>query len=241
MNALIGHTGFVGSNLKKQFAFDKFYNSQNIRDIEGKEFDLIVCAGARGTKWKANKNPETDFREIERLIYHLDKVKFKKMVLISTIAVYENPADNPYGRHRLFLETKLRNKHSNVVIVRLPALFGDSLKKNAIYDMINKSYEYLPNSNSYFQYYYLANLWKDITKILDNNLSVMNISPTPVPFSKVLDLFDLQDLDLSSAPQVKENMKTNHASLWNKDGNFIYSIEETLVDLRHFLKGKIKK
>ena len=69
----------------------------------------------------------------------------------------------------------------------------------------------------------------------------MNISPTPVPFSKVLDLFDLQDLDLSSAPQVKENMETNHASLWNKDGNFIYSIEETLVDLRHFLKGKIKK
>ena len=202
-------------------------------------FDLVVCAGARGIKWKANKNPEIDFREIESLIYHLDKAKFKQIVLISTIAVYENPADNPYGRHRLFLETHLRNKHPNVVIVRLPALFGEGLKKNAIYDMINQNYKYLPNYNSHFQYYYLANLWKDITKILDNEISVMNISPAPVPFSKVLELFGLQDLDLSSAPQVKENMETKHAGLWNKDGNYIYSIEETLVDLKHFLKGNM--
>ena len=239
MKALIGHTGFVGSNLKEQYIFDDFYNSKNIRNIGGKKFDLIVCAGARGTKWKANKFPETDFNEIYRLIYHLDKVKFKQMVLISTIAVYENPAENAYGKHRLFLETYLQNKHSNVTVVRLPALFGKGLKKNPIYDMINRKYEYLPHLESQFQYYCLDNLWKDIEIVLENELETMNISPTPVPFKKVFGLFEKKNLDLSDAKIVKENMKTKHAKYWNKKGDYIYSVDETILQLKNFI-GKQK-
>jgi hypothetical protein len=34
--ALIGYTGFIGSNLARQFDFDDFYNSKNIDDIAGK-------------------------------------------------------------------------------------------------------------------------------------------------------------------------------------------------------------
>lgn len=45
MNALIGHTGFVGSNLREQHEFDVFFNSRNIEEIKGGEFDLLVCAG----------------------------------------------------------------------------------------------------------------------------------------------------------------------------------------------------
>ena len=33
--ALIGHTGFVGSNLARQGAFDALYNSSNIESIAG--------------------------------------------------------------------------------------------------------------------------------------------------------------------------------------------------------------
>lgn len=47
-SALIGYTGFVGGNLAKQMSFDRVYNSQNIADIEGKQFNLVVCAGVRG-------------------------------------------------------------------------------------------------------------------------------------------------------------------------------------------------
>ena len=32
--ALIGYTGFVGSNLQTQIKFDDFYNSKNIQDIK---------------------------------------------------------------------------------------------------------------------------------------------------------------------------------------------------------------
>ena len=239
MNALIGHTGFVGSNINKQAEFDFCYNSKNIRAIEGKSFDVIVCAGARGTKWKANKKPQEDLRQINKLLHHLGKVKCKKFVLISTIAVYENPADNAYGRNRLYLETSIQSKFQNAVIVRLPALFGEGLKKNAIYDMMHKNYEYLPSPNSYFQYYYLNNIWKDIQIILNSDAAVVNISPTPVPFSAVLDLFELGELNLQHAPLVKESMTTKHANLWGRDEEYIYSIEETMTDLKDYLKGKI--
>ena len=139
MKGLIGHTGFVGSNIAAQEQFDAHYNSTNIREIEGKTFDLLVCAGVRSVKWKANRTPQEDFNQIKKLIFHLERSSWKKLVLISTIAVYDNPADSAYGRHRLYLETHLQNNHENVAVIRLPALFGDGLKKNPIYDMMNKN------------------------------------------------------------------------------------------------------
>ena len=127
MNCLIGHTGFVGSNILEQGNFDKCYNSKNITDIDGMKFDLLVCAGVSGLKWKANKHPQEDYEQIINLISHLNKVEFKKMVLISTGSVYDNPADNAYGSNRLYLETYLLNNFKNVSVVRLPSLFGNNL------------------------------------------------------------------------------------------------------------------
>jgi hypothetical protein len=43
-NALIGYTGFVGSNLDDSGQFDDKYNTSNIRDIDGKDYDLVVSA-----------------------------------------------------------------------------------------------------------------------------------------------------------------------------------------------------
>ena len=40
--ALIGHTGFVGSNLASSHRFDDVYNTANIAEIEGREYDLVV-------------------------------------------------------------------------------------------------------------------------------------------------------------------------------------------------------
>ncbi len=45
--ALIGHTGFVGSNLLAEHPFDELYRSTNIETIAGERFDLVVCAARR--------------------------------------------------------------------------------------------------------------------------------------------------------------------------------------------------
>jgi len=89
--ALIGYTGFVGSNLADQYAFDDVYNSKNIADIEGQEYDLVVSAANRADMWRINQEGQQDLAEIKEYIGHIEKAKIKKLVLISTVGVYKTP------------------------------------------------------------------------------------------------------------------------------------------------------
>src|SRR5438552_4162465 len=91
-DALVGYTGFVGGIINSQHHFDALYDAQNIEEIAGKKFGLLVCAGAPGVKWLANKEPKEDLASIERLMNALDHVQADAMVLISTVDVYAHPA-----------------------------------------------------------------------------------------------------------------------------------------------------
>lgn len=75
MRALIGHTGFVGSNLARTGKYDAFFNSRNSGDIRGCSFSEIVCAGTSAVKWKANRDPEADINAIDSLVQNLRQVK----------------------------------------------------------------------------------------------------------------------------------------------------------------------
>lgn len=150
MDALIGHTGFVGSNLRKQHEFDVFFNSRNITEIKGGEFDLLVCAGVNAVKWHANLHPEEDKAAIQMLMDCLSTVKATRFVLISTIDVYSSFIPSPdessipdearqdaYGQNRYRFECWVREHFPSSLIVRLPALFADGLKKNFIFDLLH--------------------------------------------------------------------------------------------------------
>src|ERR1041384_190726 len=91
MRALIGHTGFVGSNLARQTRFDATFNSSNIDTIAGRELDLLVISGVRAEKWIANANPEQDRAGIDRLLDALKSVKASRVVLVSTVDVFVPP------------------------------------------------------------------------------------------------------------------------------------------------------
>ncbi len=47
---------------------DDYYNSKNISDIEGKEYDLVVSARIDAEMWQLIKEPEVDRAEIEDFI-----------------------------------------------------------------------------------------------------------------------------------------------------------------------------
>ena len=149
--AIIGYTGFVGSNIAQNMKFDDYYNSKNILDIKDKEYDLLVCSGIRAEKYLANKYPERDLEEIKAFLKNLESLKrVGKIVFISTIDVYKNPIDvtedteidenglQPYGKNRFFAEKYIQDNFSDYLIIRLPGLFGKNLKKNFLYDMITK-------------------------------------------------------------------------------------------------------
>jgi len=235
-SALIGHTGFIGSNLNNDFLFDGFYNSKNIKNIEGKKYNLIVSCGNSSTRWKVNQNPEKDLENIKNFIEHIKKVKVNKFVLISTIDIYGDLEKNPYGKNRLYLENFIKSHFKDYLIVRLPIVYGHNFKKNIIYDALNNHELNKVNTDAQVQVYNVKNLMKDIQIALKNNLKILNIATEPIIvkdlYKKVFDL----DIDNSPCTKFKHNMKTKYAKLFGKEKDYLYNKDEILNELKSFKK-----
>ncbi|MBP1545231.1 MAG: NAD(P)-dependent oxidoreductase [Oscillospiraceae bacterium] len=149
MTALVGYTGFVGSNIYAKGDITAAYNSKNIADAYGTSPDLLIYAGLRAEKYLANNAPEKDMELIKQAEENISLINPKKLVLISTVDVYKNPdkADEntpvdteglaAYGYNRYQLELWVRENYPDALIIRLPGLFGINIKKNFIYDYIN--------------------------------------------------------------------------------------------------------
>lgn len=149
MVALVGYTGFVGSNIFEQGNIDFVYNSKNITESYGSKPDLLIYAGMRAEKYLANNMPQKDMELIYQAQENITKIQPKKLVLISTIDVFKSPVDvdedteidcgklHAYGLNRYRLECWVRENYPDGVIIRLPGLFGNNIKKNFIYDFIN--------------------------------------------------------------------------------------------------------
>jgi len=149
MEFLVGYTGFVGSNLVAKHQFDGLFNSKNIEEAYGQNPDLLVYSGVPAEMFLANQNPEADKALMDQAIENIKQINPKKLVLISTIAVYQNPDGvdedyvidettlTAYGANRLYLERWVEQNMADYHIVRLPGLYGMNLKKNFIYDFIH--------------------------------------------------------------------------------------------------------
>lgn len=148
-HSLVGYTGFVGGNLAACHKFDNLYNSANIKTAFGAQNGLVVYSAMPAEKFLANAEPAADFALAQNAFENIKKMRPEKLVLISTVDVYPRPIkvyeDSPnakentpaYGKNRLALEGFVRQEFKDALIIRLPGLFGQGIKKNFIYDMLN--------------------------------------------------------------------------------------------------------
>jgi len=190
MDGIIGASGLVGS-LLRDIIKAKCYTSSNIQDISGEEFDTIWVAAPSAVKWQANANPDADMDSVNRLLNAVGTARTRRIVHFSTVDVYgsvqlttgpqesDYPAsDCAYGKHRLILEESW--KADVVQVVRLPGLFGSGLKKNIIFDLLQKhNYEGISLLSSY-QWYDLSDLPSLILDINAEKNSIINVSVEPV-------------------------------------------------------------
>jgi len=58
VDALIGDSGFVGTNLARQHGFAASFNSRTIGQAAGNGFDTVLCAAAPGSMFEANRFPD---------------------------------------------------------------------------------------------------------------------------------------------------------------------------------------
>ena len=251
MKLLIGNTGLIGTTLKDRITFDYEFNSKNLEDLLTLDIDfsiteLYLCC-LPATKWLVNKDPQADYDNMLKILSVLSQRNFGTIVLYSTIDVYnEAPIKSNensvvpvtslnYGSNRYMFELLIRNtiNYKNLLILRLPSLFGIHIKKNIIFDLLNKNQIDKINYNSTYQWYNLKNLVDDTF----NNISVtrifrlVNLFPEPIPTSEILKIFRInkKETDLNSPPVVYD-YTVNSAQ-----GGYIDSKEGVLHQIRNFI------
>lgn len=249
-SALIGYTGFVGSNLSNQRAFSRLYNSKNFRDMASRSFDEVFCAGVSAVKWIANTEPEKDQASIKELQDILATVNARRFVLISTVDVYpdiqnqdesfdcHSMENHAYGEHRLALEDFCAQQFRKYHIIRLPGLFGTGLKKNVIYDLLNDNCLDMINVSSSYQHYYLANLWSDVQRVISEELPLVNFCTEPVPNRTLIDqFFPGKEIGGNPAPTAHYDLRTKYSRLWNNNSPYAYNLDEVLAQLGQFISS----
>jgi len=248
-NALVGYTGFVGSNLLRQAPFEGRYNSKNVEAIAGQTYDLVVVAGAPAEKWKANRNPEADGKAIGRLTAALEQVNAAQVVLISTVDVYPEPVEvdegaeidsekaTPFGRHRFGLEVFLAARF-NTLVLRLPVLYGPGLKKNVLFDLLHEHNLEVVHADSVYQFYGLDRLWADVQAALAARLRVVNLVTEPASVREVAK--EAFGMELENRPKethpAKYDVRSRFAEqLGGKDG-YLLEKAQALADIADFVR-----
>lgn len=249
MRALIGYSGFIGGNLASQWTFDALFNSTNIDELRGGDFDEIVCAAPAAEKWKANADPEGDARSIARLETALRETKARRFILISTIDVYPHPRDvderteidgtgAPYGRHRLRLERFVRERFDDAIVLRLPGLFGPGLKKNALFDLLHDHQVERIDGRGVFQFYDVGNLTSDIERCIDNQIHLINIATEPLPINDVARELFGRELAIGSSEPPLYDVQTVNAASWNRSGHYLYGRGEVMAQMKRFIEAQ---
>ncbi len=219
---LVGYSGFVGSNLALKHKFFELYNSKNILEAYGSSPDLLIYSGVPSGMFLANNFPKKDLDIIYNAQENIKKINPKKVVLISTIAVYDNPINvnentlididklTAYGANRYILEQFIEQNFSDYLIVRLPALFGKNLKKNFIYDFINlipklldeKKYNELVNKDDFIKDFYFKQdngYFKCIDLTLDDKKNLkeyfLKVGFTALNFTDSRSVYQFYNLD----------------------------------------------
>jgi hypothetical protein len=248
--ALVGYSGFVGSNLAAAREFSGLYNSSNVDEMAGRHFDTVVFSAARAEKWRINQDPESDLVHIAELERILSSFRTERLVLISTVDVYAHPDGvdedteieleglHPYGAHRYRLEQFAREQHGQVHVVRLPGLFGPGIKKNVVFDLLHDNNVDRINPDVEIQYYDLARLADDIETVVRAELGLVNMATPPLRSSELArELFGVELAPTGQGP-VRYDMHTRHADAFGGSAPYVFSDEEVWRRLRSFVAAE---
>jgi hypothetical protein len=173
-------------------------------------------------------------------------------VLISTIDVYPDPAaggdettridttdSHPYGRHRYEFERWVQATFPLSRIIRLPALFGPGLKKNALFDLLHDNQVSAINPAGIFQWYPVLRLWSDIEIARRADLRLVNFFTEPLPMSTIIaTCFPGAPVGLPRLQAPAYRLKTVNAALFGGADGFILSAQACLGEIAAFVAAE---
>ena len=255
--ALIGSTGSIGQEIynqlsKKDSVHVDTFNRKNIEDLLNSEYDIVICAAPSSGKLKTNLGLDNSDKDIEKLCKVIKKVKTERFILISSQSAI-NEEDKPYGKvQKRVLESVLLH-HKDHTVYMVDTLYGPSLNKGFISDIITKQWSFLsdeliqklPELTNYYKKIENTNLWEgyiDLPKdILEKLPNIVDIYPD----DKIFQVTPISVLvrTVVENMEVSQGLKTKIAETEVFTGKEIKNLyknpnEDTFLG-RYFMKQKI--
>ena len=191
--ALIGSTGSIGKEIfnkisKKDNVHVDTFTRKNIEDLLNSEYDIVICAAPSSGKLKTNLGLDNRDKDIEKLCKVIKEVKTERVILISSQSAI-NEGDKPYGKVQKRVLDSVLSHHKNYTVYMVDTLYGPSLNKGFISDIITKQWSFLsdeliqklPELTNYYRKIENTNLWEgyiDLPKdILEKLPNIVDIYP----------------------------------------------------------------
>ncbi|MDP8990488.1 MAG: pyridine nucleotide transhydrogenase, partial [Acidobacteriota bacterium] len=192
---------------------------------------------------------EQDRAAIDLLLRHLAHVRADQVILISTIDVYpvtrgvdesfdcHGRLNHAYGVNRLYVEEVLRERYPDIMIVRLPGVFGPGLKKNVIYDLLHDNCLDAISPNGIFQYYNVAKLWDDLENIQKYRLPLVNLVTEPLATSVILRTY-FPGINVGAKARETEpyDVRSLHAEILGGRNGYRFGATQVLSQLGSFIE-----
>ena len=204
--ALIGATGSVGEEIFNQLLkIDNVtissFTRKNLSDSLNNEYDIVICAAPSSGKLKTNLGLDNSDNDIEKLCRIIKEIKSNRFILVSSQSViYE--AEKLYGKVQKKVLDSVLIHHSNHTVYMVDTLYGTSLNKGFIGDIITKQWSFLsdeliqklPELTDYYKKIEDTNLWEGHNELPKNLLeklpNIVDIYPDDKIF-QVTPIFEL--------------------------------------------------
>lgn len=255
--ALIGSTGSIGQEIfnqlsKKDNVHVDTFTRKNIESLLNIEYDIVICAAPSSGKLKTNLGLDNRDKDIEKLCKVIKEVKTNRFILISSqSAIYEE--DKPYGKVQKRVLDSVLSHHKNYTVYMVDTLYGTSLNKGFISDIITKQWSFLsdeliqklPELTNYYKKIENTNLWegynelpKDLLEKLPNILDIY-------PDNKIFQVTTISALakTLVENMEVSQGLKTSISETEVFTGKQIKDLYENPNENaflgKYFMKQKI--
>ena len=221
--ALIGSTGSIGQEIfnkisKKDNVHVDTFTRKNIESLLNSEYDIVICAAPSSGKLKTNLGLDNSDKDIEKLCKVIKEVKTNRFILISSQSAI-NEEDKPYGKVQKSVLDSVLSHHKDYTVYMVDTLYGPSLNKGFISDIITKQWSFLsdefiqkiPELRDYYRKIENTNLWEryiDLPKdILEKLPNIVDIYPDDKNF-QVTPIFALAKT-LVENMEVSQGLKTS--------------------------------
>ena len=255
--ALIGATGSVGEEIFNQLLkIDNVtissFTRKNLSDALNNEYDIVICAAPSSGKLKTNLGFDNSDKDIEELCRIIKKIKTNRFILISSQSViYE--AEKLYGKIQKRVLDSVLTHHSNHTVYLVDTLYGTSLNKGFISDIITKQWSFLsgefiqklPELMNHYKKIENTNLWELYNELPKNLLEKLPNIVDIYPDDKIFQVTPIVALAKTLVENIEKSqgLKTSISETEVFIGKQIKELyenpnEDTFLG-KHFMKQKI--